>query len=137
MEYVYTTTITVPEEAIRKIGNDLLNTVLCDIGRDVGVDDINLTDEQIERIGMKMTTALETLCKINRVSVDGYHLNSKQITDIYFELAHGRKIGAIKMFRSATDAGLREAKEFIDKFCTGGRYADYDAAVRFRTAFIG
>jgi ribosomal protein L7/L12 len=38
----------------------------------------------------------------------------EQIDSIQEELAGGRKIGAIKIYREATGKGLKESKEFID-----------------------
>ena len=40
--------------------------------------------------------------------------SDEEIAEISAALADGRKIEAIKIYRKATDKGLKEAKEFID-----------------------
>lgn len=40
--------------------------------------------------------------------------NDEEIAEISDALADGNKIEAIKIYRKATDSGLKDAKEFID-----------------------
>jgi hypothetical protein len=48
------------------------------------------------------------------------HLSEADRTEIAHEIASGRKISAIKLVREKTGMGLKEAKEFVEDFISGG-----------------
>jgi len=132
MDYIHSTHVAVPESAIREICTDLLrNTIHECLG-----DDIDLSQLQLMLLGRKMNEVTDSMCRSNRVSVDGWHLDTNQIHEIANELHNYRKIPAIKAFRLASGAGLREAKDFIDSFCYGPRHDPGPvSAVAFQATF--
>jgi len=132
MDYVYTTTTVVPERVIREVCEDLINNSIHNI---MGID-LELTNGQISLIKNHMTNVMDSMCLANRTSVDGWELDMKQVNAVAHSLHNHKKIEAIKTFRAATGAGLREAKDFIDKFCSGSRKeTGITAAIQFRNAF--
>lgn len=132
MDYIYTTHVAVPESAIRKICTDLLRNTL----HECAGEDIDMNQGQLMLLGRKMNGIMDSMCRANRVTVEGWDLTNDQIKEIASELHEYRKIGAIKAFRSATDTGLKEAKDLIDVFCHGPRKDSGPlAALAFEVAF--
>ena len=132
MDYIYSTHVAVPGITIRKICTDLLRNTI----HDCAGEDIDLTQHQLELLGRKMNAVIDSMCRSNRVSVDGWHLSNDQVNEITEELHNCRKIEAIKAFRSATGTGLREAKDLIDSFCHGPRKeTGPTAATAFKAVF--
>ena len=132
MDYIYSTHVAVPESAIHQICTDLLRNTI----HECAGEDIDLTQHQLMLLSRKMNAVMDSMCQSNRVSIDGWRLEDKQIYEIANELHNGRKIGAIKAFRSATGAGLKEAKHFIDSFCVGrNRESGPVSAVAFQATF--
>jgi hypothetical protein len=133
MEYIYTTTVAVPEETIRTICTNLKrNTMHGMLGMDIHLD-----DEQLYLMEKKMDAVIDSMCDSSRITVDGWHLTDANVLEIASFLRDCQKIAAIKAFRSFTGAGLREAKEFIDKFCTfqSNKQSCPLASMKFRVAF--
>jgi len=132
MDYIYSTHVAVPESTIAKICDDLIRNTLHEC---LGLD-IELTDKQLYLISEKMHAVAASMVKVNRVSVDGWTLDDDQVNEITQSLHNGHKIAAIKAFRAATGAGLKESKYFIDSFCTGPRkQACQLSGVTFRATF--
>ena len=136
MSYTYTTTTVVPEAVVREICRELTNNTI----HGLLSEEMDLSDEQILLIKQDMVRISASMCKDSRPSVDGWELNRNQVAEIVYELTNYRRIGAIKAFRSFTGAGLRHAKEFIDKFCADpGALCKINsgpkAAVKFQAAF--
>lgn len=48
------------------------------------------------------------------------HLSEADRAEIAREIASGKKISAIKLVREKTGMGLKEAKEFVEDFVSGG-----------------
>ena len=132
MDYIYSTHVAVPERIVREICTDLLRNTM----HDCAGEDIDLSGEQLMLLDRKMNDVMESMCKANRTTVDGWHLAPDQVREIASELDACRKIGAIKAFRAATGAGLREAKDLINIFCHGHRHESGPLAGQaFRVAF--
>lgn len=117
MDYIYSTHVAVPENTIRNICTDLMRNTVHEC---MGID-MNLDQHQLALLGRKMNGIIDSMCKANRISVDGWHLEQDQVNEIAQELHNGRKIGAIKAFRSVTGSDLKTAKDLIDSFCNGRR----------------
>ena len=49
-----------------------------------------------------------------------HNLSGTDRAEIAQEIASGRKISAIKLVREKTGIGLKEAKEFVEDFTSGG-----------------
>lgn len=133
MDYIFTAPVAVPEGTIRAIIAEFMSNVLHEC---LG-EDIDLEDFQINKLGDKMNAVLTSICEANKVNVDGWFLKRDQVLEVAGELRACRKIGAIKAFRMFTGAGLKEAKDLIDKFCENGRDAGPVAAIQFTMAFGG
>ncbi len=132
MDYIYATHVAVPESAIRKICTDLLRNTL----HECAGEDIDMSQGQLMLLGRKMNDIMDSMCRANRVTVEGWDLAPDQIKEIASELQEYRKIGAIKAFRSATGAGFEEAKDLIDVFCHGpNRKPGPLAALAFEVTF--
>ncbi len=117
MDYIYSTHVAVPESTIHRICTDLMRNTL----HECLEQDIDLNERQLLLLGRKMNAVMDSMCRSNRMSVDGWHLSEEQVNEVTQELHSYRKIGAIKAFRKATGAGLRDSKHFIDSFCHGPR----------------
>ncbi len=119
MDYIYRTHVAVPESTIRQICTDLMRNTI----HECSGQDIDLTQVQLKLLGQKMNAVTDSMCHSNRisVSVEGWRLDSNQVSEITAELHDYRKIGAVRAFRVATGAGLKEGKHFIDSFCHGPR----------------
>lgn len=115
MDYIYATHVAVPEPTVREICTDLLRNTL----HECAGEDIALNQGQLMLLGRKMNDIMDSMCRANRVTAEGWDLTSDQVKEIASELHEYRKIGAIKALRSATGADLKEAKELIDTFCHG------------------
>ena len=115
MDYIYSTHVVVPESTIRQICTDLLRNTL----HECSGEDMDLNESQLMLLGRKMNEVIDSMCHSNRISVDGWHLDENQVHEITSELHNHKKIAAIKAFRAATGAGLKEAKNLIDSFCNG------------------
>lgn len=132
MDYIYNTHVAVPESTIRDICTDLLRNTM----NECSGEDMDIDERQLTLLGHKMHEIIESMCRSNRISIDGWHLDNNQVHEIANELHNHRKIGAIKAFRTATGAGLKESKHFIDSFCTGPRHeAGPLSAVVFQASF--
>jgi hypothetical protein len=134
MAYVFNQTVKVPVDVINQMGQELINNTVHEL---LG-EDLSLVDSQVHLIKSKMEAILHSICHDNGIMVEGYVLDRQAVDRIAKELHNFRKIEAIKQFRAVTGAGLRESKDFIDKFGTGQR-ADVgpSSAVKFKLAFQG
>ena len=81
-----------------------------------------------------MQSTIQAYAAHSEKSCDGWRLDPHQAQTIASEMRKGRKIMAIKEFRGATGAGLRDAKEFIEKFGENGT-GDV-AAMEFMNVFV-
>jgi ribosomal protein L7/L12 len=136
MDYYYNTTTAVPESVIRHICTDMLRKTLSALEDANPLETEELTDIQLYEIGRRMNHVMNKMCKDNHVSVDGWHLTDSQIAEIFHALKDYKKIQAIKEFRAATNTGLVDAKEFIERFCHGTRKeAGPLAGIAFKAAF--
>ena len=125
--YGFQSTIIVPDKVVRQI--------IDDYRKRIGAMMEQTVDPDIEDLIQAMDLVADAIANDERVSVGGYHLDDKHITGIARLLQNGEKINAIKEFRFATGAGLKDAKDFIDGFCINRRHAGPTAALQFRNAF--
>lgn len=125
-KYVYRTFVEVPEEVLSQILSDAHHALRDRLEDKCG----NLTFEQLDEIMYQFTVVRREMAEGSHKTVEGFTLNRKQIAEIADELARGQFISAIKAFRMATGAGLREAKEMMDQFGNGK-----SGSIRFMMAF--
>ncbi|MDF3302990.1 ribosomal protein L7/L12 [Streptomyces tropicalis] len=64
------------------------------------------TDRRLERIERKLDLVLEHL---------GLRLEVPRVDEVQGLVREGKRIEAIKVYREATGAGLKEAKEAVDR----------------------
>ena len=113
----------VPSNVIKQIGNAIFEAY---------VKDLHLADEMLDYIKIIFNHAVKEVASNATPSVDGYKLNNKQVEAVASHLANGKRISAIREFRSATGCDIKKAKDIIDRFGTGlGAYKS------FRYAFSG
>jgi len=125
-DYAYQAFVNVPMEIVQKIGNDLEEK----LGTQLVLNCDFLTASELEEIRYRFNVALRELIADSAKSVEGYTLSSGCIMAIARYLKNHKKIDAIKEFRSATGTGLRDAKDFIDRFGMG-----HDGATQFMKMF--
>lgn len=117
--------VSVPSSVVRKIGEDIKNLVVGDLA---GMGIFNL--DQLKVIELTIDEKTRIMALNSAKSCEGWTLSAEQASDIAILLKDYRKIDAIKEFRAATGAGLKQAKYFIDKFGIG-----VEGFVNFRQAF--
>jgi len=77
-------------------------------------------NDQLEIVNDSIKNSFALLVQENqKPNTFGYTLEPKEVLNIAGELRAERRIKAIKMFREATNAGLRESKNLIDQFSCG------------------
>ena len=107
---LFNTTVSVPTDVIRQIGLEITQSAMREIcSRNFTMDDAALIEYILENAAFTVAAKSEKSC-------EGWTLEKRQAEVIANELRNGRKIMAIKEFRSATGADLRSAKLFLDKF---------------------
>lgn len=89
-------------------------------------------EEEIHEIKCCLLAATAKVTETIESSFGGYQLSSEAIDEIVDHLKKGRKVGAIKVFRSETDAGLHDA---VSLFNSNGFTADPKGAGRFEGCF--
>ena len=125
--YMFQTYQVVPQRVIKAIGQDIMKNVMLRMR--------HLEDKEAVQLVHEIEMAIDQVASEHSPSVDGYRLTDKQVGEIGELIKIGKPIGAIKEFRFATGAGLREAKTFIDKFTTGRSYEE--AFMMFTNSFSG
>ena len=125
-EYIYQAFVTIPSDIILKIGMDLEDK----LGTQLVLHCDDLTEQQMDKIRYRFNCAVRELAQDSSKCVEGYTLSSEVVMTIGRYLKNHKKIDAIKEFRSATGTGLRDAKDFIDRYGTG-----HDAATKFMQTF--
>jgi ribosomal protein L7/L12 len=127
MSYMYQSFQQVPTKTIKAIGIDIKNNFFMRVR--------HLPDKLLQEMAHEFDMAVNQIGDENGITVDGYRLNADQVSAIGQLLKLGKPIAAIKEFRYATGVGLREAKDFIDKF---SKFKDPDEAfILFTNAFAG
>jgi ribosomal protein L7/L12 len=127
--YMFQTLQSVPQRVINKIGQDILTNFEIRLKG----HSIDITEKR--DILMDLQMAVDQVASEHAPSVDGYRLTDKQVIVIGDLIRMGKPIGAIKEFRYATGEGLRESKNFIDKFTKGRSFEE--AFIHFTNAFSG
>lgn len=125
--YIFQTYQQVPERVIKAIGED--------IKRNMALRLRYMESDQLMEIMANFDLAIDQVASEKSPSVDGYRLTDRQVGDIAEYIRIGKPIDAIKEFRMATSAQLREARDFIYKF-TQGRSSE-EAFIYFTNAFSG
>ena len=108
---LFETRVSVPENVVYQIGTNVVDYLINDLlqNSDFSVNDINLIKHKAENAALAFAKSQSKSC-------DGWSLTKDQANMVAHELRRGLRIAAIKEFRAATGAGLRDAKEFLDKF---------------------
>ena len=132
MNYTFSTFATVPAEMIREIGMDILRAAMKRLEAEGG----EMTDVRLADIEYQFTNAiLDVISKSDEqttVSVDGFHLPPARVLEIAEYLRIDRFVDAVRAFRDYTNCGLREAKEFIERFGRRGHYSAQQFIDTFR-----
>jgi len=125
MSFMYQSYQKVPGRVIKAIGEEIQRNFELRIRASRSTEEINdlLTNFEL---------AIAQVSTENAPSVDGYKLCDQVVAEIGELLRQNKRIPAIKEFRMATGAGLREAKYFIDKFASGE-----EGFIQFTNAFSG
>jgi ribosomal protein L7/L12 len=74
------------------------------------------TGDDIAHINEVLKTTVILHARATEKSREGWSLTKIEVDNIFHEILNDKKIMAIKSFRHATRAGLKDAKNFIDKF---------------------
>ena len=111
MSFIFSTSTAVPANTIKEIGLELQKRAMIRLLQMGG-----LTDEDLDKITYAFSKELFKLVIENVATVDGLSLKKDDVSFIANLLKNGKRISAIKEFRSVTGIGLREAKDFIDEF---------------------
>jgi ribosomal protein L7/L12 len=115
-DYIFKTHVTVSADILETILTDYRNRVIEDLILD---DTLEFSDyESVQIVGL-MEKVAAAMVDSNQTSVDGWTLTSNEIAEIADHLRNFKRIDAIKTFRQATGAGLKDGKDFIDSFCAG------------------
>lgn len=126
----YQTTVSVPKHIIEKIGAQIRHLVAGQMLQEMYQHQI-WNQHNIADVSSIINSAVTAFANTEQKSCDGWTLTAAQAKIIAFNLREERFIAAIKEFRSATGSGLREAKEFMDKFGRGP-----SAAMEFLNTFV-
>ncbi len=123
---LFETRIAVPRNTVYQIGNSVVDKLVQELmqNSEFAANDIMLIKHKAEQAALAVANATEKSC-------EGWTLTQDQANLIASLLRRERRIEAIKEFRAATGAGLREAKDLIDKF-----RADEVGAMEFLATFI-
>ena len=108
---LFETRVAVPKNVVYQIGMQVVDRLIEDLlkSSEFGVNDINLIKHKAENAALAYANTQEKSC-------EGWSIEKDQAVMIADQLRRGLKIAAIKEFRAATGAGLRDAKLFLDKF---------------------
>lgn len=109
--YMFQSYQRVPRRVIQAIGDNIKHNFMRRM--------VHLNHEDLIKMSHDFDMAISQISDEHCPSVDGYRLTDKQAVVIGDLLRMGKPIGAIKEFRAATGADLREAKNFIDNFSKG------------------
>jgi ribosomal protein L7/L12 len=104
--------IEVPPQMIKEIVRNFRITVTKKLLSDNSISGhtIFYIDETMKQIQADFTSTNGFVCR------DGWNLDDQTIFKISKCIQKGQKIAAIKEFRAVTGAGLKEGKEFIDRY---------------------
>ena len=108
---LFETRVAVPKNIIYQICMDMKDKVLNDL-----VQNSEFAAPDIMMIQTRMETVAAAIANSNEKSCEGWSLEKHQAEMCAAAIRNGQKILAIKEFRAATGAGLREAKLLMDKF---------------------
>lgn len=114
MSFTFSVMAKVPDDTIRVIGNSLVEDLLDRLNRRS-----KLSSTQLDIVQYHANKAIINLVVASTTVVDGYSLTNEEIIEIASLIRIGERIATIKAFFSATGAGLKMSKEFIDKFPLG------------------
>ncbi len=121
---LFQTYVSIPSHIIEKIGYEIRRRFIKSLEKD------GVPEEEIYKLSGRLSIACAEVANNYSSTCEGWSIDQRQAIEIANMLAKGERIQAIKMFRSATNSGLREAKEFIDKFRLDG-----SGAASFMIAF--
>ena len=125
--YMFQTYQRVPRRVIKAIGEDIKANFM---RRNCHLDH----EDQI-KLSVELDLAIAQIADEHSPSVDGYRLADKVVSVIADLIRNGKPIAAIKEFRAATGEGLRESKDFIDKFTKGRSWEE--AFLMWTNTFAG
>lgn len=110
---LFDTKVSVPKHIIMHIGDEIRKALFKDLESDPRYE---MMFDDLQVISNKMDNAIYAYASSQEKSCEGWALEKHQAEAVANELRLGRKIMAIKEFRAATGAGLRDSKLFLDKF---------------------
>lgn len=105
----FRTDVQVPKETIRQIERTITDNVMKSKYL------FYFSSGELETVNMALQQAFEVLTKSPVLNAD-WELPEKTVLEIANSLRSGKRIFAIKEFRTATGADLREARNIIDQF---------------------
>ena len=123
---LFETRVAVPKNTVYQIGCSVADQLIKSLieNSEFSANDINLIKHRAEQAALAIANSTEKSC-------EGWTVDHDQANLIASLLRKERRIEAIKEFRAATGAGLREAKDLIDKFP-----ADNRGAMEFLATFV-
>lgn len=122
--------VAVPAHIVEQIGSGIKQLLIKTLASR-GLKDDRFDELTIHEISMTMNDVVDAYAARQEKSCEGWTLTKDQAELVAFELRNDRKIMAIKQFRTATGAGLRDSKLFLDKFGLGNV-----GAIEFMAVFV-
>lgn len=110
---LFDTKVSVPKHILLHIGEEIRHMFMRSLEADPRFE---MMRDDLQVINNKMENAITAFAISQEKSCEGWTLEKHQAERIANEIRNYRKIMAIKEFRAATGAGLKEAKYFLDKF---------------------
>ncbi len=111
---LFQTSVRVPGGVVRRLGTELKYLLLNDI-----TQNNDFSSKELHNIRKSMEKVVDEFSNSQKKSCDGWELDQSVAYTIADHLRRGKRINAIRDFRSATGAGLKESKDFLDRFGTG------------------
>lgn len=110
---LFNANVSVPKHIIESIGNEIRNIFMRNLHGDPRFE---MMQDDLQVINTKLENAIYSFAASQEKSCEGWTLEKHQAEAVANEMRLGRKIMAIKEFRTYTGAGLRDSKLFLDKF---------------------
>jgi ribosomal protein L7/L12 len=123
MAYTFSTFVSVPDSVIRQLSGDVVSRLMKILESEGEFNDVQRASIEHSLYNAFLTLISDQSDKEAASSVDGFHLTNLQILEVAGYLKEGAFVDAVRAFRSYSGCGLREAKEFIERFDRGSSYA--------------
>lgn len=111
----FKTTLNVPPDALRQIRDKIIESTMKSLllRDDVGTDLMTIVDQDLRQAFAGLVQGNSPLTEKD------VSFSDQQVYNIAEFLKSGKKIYAIKAFRAASGKGLKDTKDFLDKFGLG------------------